>query len=133
MCYNKKGDNMKKINIGDIVNAEITGIQPYGIFVKVNNEYTGLIHISEVSDDYVKNISSIFNIKEIVRAKVIDIDPETAQLRLSYKVLQNNKRTSYRTMKYHKWFKANTGFESIKEQLPIWIRKAKEEMNNDKN
>lgn len=124
---------MKKINRGDVVCATVTGIQPYGIFVKVFDTYTGLIHISEISDDYVRNISSVFNINETIKVKVIDIDPETMQLRLSYKVLQNNKRTSFRTMKYHKWFRANTGFESVKEKLPEWIAKAKEEIENGKN
>ena len=45
---------MKKYKIGDIVDGKITGIQNYGIFVNINNEYNGLIHISQVSNSFVK-------------------------------------------------------------------------------
>ena len=39
--------------VGDIVNCFVTGFKEYGIFVKVDNDYNGLIHISEISRSYV--------------------------------------------------------------------------------
>jgi predicted RNA-binding protein with RPS1 domain len=44
---------MKK---GDIVKGRITSIKPYGAFVKVNETIDGLVHISEISDRFVRSI-----------------------------------------------------------------------------
>ena len=40
--------------IGQIIEGVITGVKPYGAFVKVDEQTTGLIHISEISDDFVR-------------------------------------------------------------------------------
>ena len=40
--------------VGEIIEAEVTGIESYGIFVKVDKEYNGLIHISEIDNNYTK-------------------------------------------------------------------------------
>ena len=45
--------NYKK---GDMVKGKVTGIEKYGIFVSINDGVTGLIHISEISDAFVKNV-----------------------------------------------------------------------------
>ena len=41
---------MKRYKIGDIVSCVVSGIEPYGIFVVVDKKYSGLIHISEISN-----------------------------------------------------------------------------------
>ena len=40
---------MKEIKKNDIIKAEVTGVQKYGAFVNIDNQYDGLIHISEIS------------------------------------------------------------------------------------
>ena len=47
-------------NLGDIIEVTVTGIENYGIFVSVNDEYTGLIHISEIDNNFV-NLILIFS------------------------------------------------------------------------
>ena len=47
---------MPKIKNGDIIKCTVTGITDYGIFIKSENDYTGLCHISEISNYYVKDI-----------------------------------------------------------------------------
>ena len=44
-------------NLGDIIEVTVTGIENYGIFVSVIDEYTGLIHISEIDNNFVKDIN----------------------------------------------------------------------------
>ena len=56
---------MNNIEIGDIVKVIVTGIQKYGAFVMIDEEYDGLIHISEISKEYVKNIKYEENITEL--------------------------------------------------------------------
>ena len=48
---------MKKYNVGDIIKCKVTGIESYGIFVNVDENYQGLIHISEIADNYISDIS----------------------------------------------------------------------------
>ena len=53
---------VENYEIGQIIKGTVTGIEKYGIFLNVNNKYTGLIHISEISDKYVKNVEDYVNV-----------------------------------------------------------------------
>ena len=55
---------------GDIVNGKITNILGYGAFVVVG-DYDGLVHISEFSDNFVKNINDFVKVGQELRLKVI--------------------------------------------------------------
>ena len=70
--YEKLGE-IVKYSINEIVVGEVTGIQPYGAFVKLESGETGLIHISEISSLFVKNISDYVKIGQQIRVKVIEI------------------------------------------------------------
>ena len=59
--------------IGDTVKCVITGFKEYGIFVKVANEFNGLIHISEISESFVRNVNDYVDICEEIYAKLIEI------------------------------------------------------------
>ena len=48
---------MEKVKKNDVIKVKVTGVQKYGAFVLINNKYDGLIHISEISSGYVKNIN----------------------------------------------------------------------------
>ena len=56
---------MKKYKPGDIVTAKVTGISEYGIFVLLEDNTTGLIHISEISSSFVRNISDYVELNEV--------------------------------------------------------------------
>ena len=86
---------MSSINdykVGMTVYGKITGIKPYGAFVKFDDGVSGLIHISEISNGFVRNIDSFIKLDEYVMVKVIDIDKQHKQLRLSFKDLSQNTR-----------------------------------------
>ena len=70
----------QKIKRGDIIDVKITGIQPYGAFASLPDNSTGLIHISEISDKFVKSIDSFVKVGESIKVKVIDFDQETRRL-----------------------------------------------------
>ncbi len=106
-----------KYKEGQIVKGRVTGIESYGVFVGFDEYYTGLIHVSEISDGFVKNISDYVNIGEIIKVKIIDVDDENYQLKLSIK-----------NMKYHindnttkKIKETGTGFQILKDNLQNWI------------
>lgn len=61
------------IDVGNIVEGKVTGITHFGAFVELSNGKTGLIHISEVADAYVKDIKDFINENDIVKVKVINV------------------------------------------------------------
>jgi len=60
--------------VGAIVEGVITGITHFGAFVLLQNGETGLVHISEVADTYVKDINEHLQKKDKVRVKILSID-----------------------------------------------------------
>ena len=115
-----------KYCVGQIVEGVVTGIQAYGAFVQLDSETTGLIHISELSDGYVKDISLFVKIKDVVKVKVLDIDEKTHQLRLSYKALHGTPRKSRPKPSREKQGDI-LGFSTLAAALPVWIQTAKKE------
>lgn len=116
-----------KYKIGEIVEGKITGIQAYGAFVALDDDTNGLIHISEISDGYVKDITRFVRVGDTVRVKIIDIDESTNQVRLSLKALHKKRAHGRMGMFSHKATlpESKLGFLSVEKQLPIWIQEAK--------
>lgn len=113
---------------GDIIMVTVTSIENYGIFVKVDDTYNGMIHISEMSDKFVSNVRNFAYPGETIYAKVIDVDSDKYQMKLSIKSID------YRlTSKKGRVIESPNGFSKLKEILPIWIdSKLKEIETNSK-
>lgn len=109
---------------GKIVTGCVTGIEEYGIFLGLDDYYSGLIHISEISNNFVRNISDYVNVGETIKAKVIDVDPETYHVKLSIKNLdyRMNKK------KRNKIVETEKGFAPLRDNLDGWISKKLEEI-----
>ncbi|MBO5733263.1 MAG: S1 RNA-binding domain-containing protein [Clostridia bacterium] len=69
---------------GKIIEGKVTGITQFGAFVTMENGKTGLIHISEVATEYVKDIKDHLKEGDTVKAKIISID-KTGKISLSVK------------------------------------------------
>ena len=82
---------MKKYYPGNIVEGKVIGIKPYGIFISLDDDTIGLLHISEISDGYVSNIYKMFDLNEVVQTKILDIDYEEKKAKLSLKAVKNTK------------------------------------------
>jgi rRNA biogenesis protein RRP5 len=74
------------IKMGDKHNGIVTRIESYGVFVRIeNSKVSGLVHLSECSDDYVKNLASMFNLGDLVKILVIKVETEGNRLGFSMK------------------------------------------------
>lgn len=62
------------IEVGNTVEGKVTGITDFGAFVELEGGKTGLIHISEVADTYVKDVGKYLKVDDKVKVKVISID-----------------------------------------------------------
>ena len=65
---------MNKYNIGDVITGKVTGIEKYGIFLSLPDGSSGLIHISEISNQFVRNVSDYVVMGETIKARVIGYD-----------------------------------------------------------
>ena len=72
---------------GMILNGTVRNITDFGAFVDVGVKHDGLVHISELSDKYVKRPSDVVSIGDIVKVKVIGIDNERQKVKLSMRSL----------------------------------------------
>jgi S1 RNA binding domain protein len=72
------------IAVGSILEGRVTGITKFGAFVELPGGVTGLVHISEVADAYVKDVKDYLKEQEQVQVKVINID-DNGKIGLSIK------------------------------------------------
>ncbi|MDR1916534.1 MAG: S1 RNA-binding domain-containing protein [Synergistaceae bacterium] len=75
------------VNIGDVLTGTVEHIAPYGAFIRLDNGQKAMIHISELSYNFVKNVSDVLGLSQQITAKVIKID-EKGRIDLSIKALQ---------------------------------------------
>jgi len=74
------------IKEGEKYNGVVTRVESYGVFVRIeNSEVSGLAHLSECSDDYIKNLSKMFDPGDLVKVMVIKVDKEGNRIGLSMK------------------------------------------------
>ena len=100
----------------DIIKGVVTGIEEYGIFVNLENDFNGLIHISEITQGFVNNINKYVSIGDSIYVYVLNIDKKKKHLNLSikninYKYDDESKRVK-ETLK---------GFLPLSENLEKWI------------
>lgn len=75
------------IEVGSVLEGTVTGITKFGAFVDLGNKQTGLVHISEVANEYVENIQDFLKEQEAVKVKVLSVD-EKGKISLSIKQAQ---------------------------------------------
>ena len=109
---------MSKYKKGKIIKGTVSGIESYGAFVKFDEFYTGLIHISEISHGYVKNITDFVNIGDIIYTEILEIDEQSTHLKLSIKNIQYKPQ---KIKKYKKIIETKSGFKTLAYKLPKWI------------
>ena len=79
-----------QLEVGSIVEGKVTGITGFGAFVEVDKGQTGLVHISEVASEYVKDIKEHLKLNQEVKVKVISL--EINKICLSIKQAQEPKK-----------------------------------------
>ncbi len=75
---------------GDIVEGIITSIKKYGAFLSFDNGYIGLLHISEISTNFVNNIYSYFSVGDEITVTIKRVDKDTKFLNVSIKDLPSD-------------------------------------------
>jgi len=126
-------------HIGDIVQGVVTGIQPYGAFVQLDNERQGLIHISECRSAFIKQVSDELVIGQTIEVMVLDIDEYTHKLSLSRRSVVDRERIKHVTLEYksndqgyhHFWTSQHFtyGFDTIAKHINSSIEESLERLD----
>jgi len=115
---------MAEYKVGDIIKVRVSGIAKYGIFVHADSWYSGLIHISEISNCFIENIEHYVKMDEIVYCEVLDVDRTKLHLRLSIKNINYKAELDPNDIE-----ESRTGFLPLKNKLPEWINEKIGEYN----
>ena len=105
---------MNKYKVGEVIKGKVTGIEDYGFFIFTEDGYNGLVHISEITDIYVKNVADYVNIDDEIFVRVLEIDEENKKLKLSIK------NFNYKLGQLNGSINSN-GFKPLLKELPGWI------------
>lgn len=106
---------MEDLKVGNVVKGVVTGIEDYGIFVKIDEQYSGLVHISEITEKFVKDIKQYANKGETIYVEIKEIDDSSKKCILSVKGL------NYRINEKKLVKESVRGFTPLKQHLPEWI------------
>ncbi len=110
---------MQEIKEGNILIVRVKNIKKYGFFVTIDNSVDALVHISEISDNYVKAIDKFVTVGEVILARVIGIEGGRANLsikNMNYKL----RKTCLRYLE--KDFVVDKNFWTIEEKIEGWVK-----------
>jgi len=80
--------SFSQLEPGQLIEGKITGIKPFGIFVDLDG-VNGLLHIKQVSQKYIESLPSLFQVGQVIKAVIIDMDEGKGRISLSTRVLEN--------------------------------------------
>ncbi|WP_078544293.1 S1 domain-containing post-transcriptional regulator GSP13 [Litchfieldia alkalitelluris] len=125
----------EKFAVGSVVQGKVTGIQPYGAFVALDESTQGLVHISEITHGYVKDVNEHLKLGDEVSVKVLSIDEAAGKIGLSIRATQEapeKKEEAKPRKRQAAPVKVETetpqGFNTLKEKLEEWIEQSDQEI-----
>ncbi|CAG9620990.1 S1 domain-containing post-transcriptional regulator GSP13 [Sutcliffiella rhizosphaerae] len=127
-----------KFEIGSVLAGKVTGIQPYGAFVALDEETQGLVHISEITHGYVKDVNEHLKMGDEVQVKVLSVDENSGKISLSIKATQEApaeapvaakkpKKRQATVVKQQQQTESPQGFNTLKDKLEEWIEQSNRE------
>jgi small subunit ribosomal protein S1 len=80
--------SLGQLEIGQLIEGKIVSIKPFGLFVEFAGT-TGLLHINQISKNYVSSLETLFSLGQPLKALIVDVDSVRKRVSLSTKVLEN--------------------------------------------
>ena len=119
----------KEIAPGDIIKVKVTAVKPYGAFIETRDGQVGLIHISEITNCFIFDISSYIKQDEILEVKVLSIKDNKINATLNFKQKKDNDKKEINSLDTLNFV---YGFDTLKQNMKLWQKKAMFEMRNSK-
>jgi small subunit ribosomal protein S1 len=83
-----RSSNFSLLELNELVEGKVTGIKPFGVFVDLDG-LSGLLHIKQVSQKFIDSLEKVFQIGQIIKAVIIDLDEGKGRVALSTRILEN--------------------------------------------
>lgn len=118
----------EKFTEGQILTGKVTGVQPYGAFVALDDQVQGLVHISEVTHGFVKEINDFLAVGDEVKVKILSIDEEANKYSLSIRATEEPPKstTEPKKPKKPKAAQSEQGFNTLKDKLNEWLKQSEQ-------
>ena len=127
----------EKIETGSVLTGKVTGIQPYGAFIALDDNTQGLVHISEITHGYVKDINDHLKVGDEVQVKVLSVDENAGKIGLSIRateeapvqqaVAKPKKPRKRQAAAIVPDVEGQQGFNTLKDKLQEWIDQSQRE------
>ena len=88
--FNEQVRELSDVQPGMVLEGVVTNVTKFGAFVDIGVHQDGLVHISELSNRYIKDAAEVVKAGQIVKVKVLSADPKTKRIALSIKALQKS-------------------------------------------
>ena len=119
--------------IGQLVIGKVKSVKPYALFLEFDSKTSGLLHISEISDSFIRDIEKYGSVGDEMKVKVIDIDKSNGFLRLSLKQVPPEEAFStHKNIARNIPVLPDDAFDPLKEKLPTWIENTLKEIKEGK-
>ena len=126
-------------HIGEVVQGTVTGIQPYGAFVQLDDHTQGLIHISECRSAFIRHVGDELHVGQVIDVMILDVDQYNEKISLSrrsvldanQKVRTDRKNQRVDNWHHHYWTNQhlNIGFDTIADNRDDMIAEALQRLN----
>lgn len=80
--------SLSQLEVGQLVSGKVVSIKPFGVFVEFDGT-TGLLHINQISKNYVASLEALFSLGQPIKALILDVDDVKRRVSLSTKLLEN--------------------------------------------
>lgn len=128
-------NNTMELNIGDVIECTISGIKPYGCFVKINNtSLNGFCHISELDSNFISDVNKSFKLNEVRYAKLLSFDESKSRYNVSFKQAnikpQPQKTEIKKAFKPHKQNKEKEELNSFESMMKQFTKNSEEKFRD---
>lgn len=113
----EKAEKMAAVKVGAVVEGKVDSIKDYGAFVDLDGGLTGLLHVSQISNQRIKNPGAVLKEGQRVTVKIIGI--KEGKISLSMKALEGGSETREEVFDYKETGAATTGLESLLKGLKL--------------
>ena len=117
--------------VGQVVIGKVYNVKPYALFMSFEDGVTGLLHISEISDSFVRDIEKFGSIGDEIKVKILTIDKENGFLRVSYKQVPSEEAYSSHINQRRLPTVSEEEFLPLKEKLEGWINEAYQKIDKE--
>ena len=121
-----------KYQVGQLVIGKVYNVKPYALFMSFEDGVTGLLHISEISDSFIRDIEKYGSVGDEIKVKILAIDDDNGFLRVSYKQVPPEEAYSSHTNTRKLPTVTEDEFLPLKEKLDEWINDAYSKIEKEK-